>query len=38
MERAPKRYAVLRPLDEILGIEITVEGLGKNIEIDVVIV
>ena len=38
VEGIPERDAILWPFDEIFGIEITVEGLGHDIEIDVVVV
>lgn len=37
-EGVPKWDAVFRPLDEILGVEVAIEGFGHNVEVDVVIV
>ncbi len=35
---APKGDAILRPFDEILGVEVGVEGLGEDVQVDVVVV
>lgn len=37
MGRAPKGNAILWPFDEILRVEVGVEGLREDIEVDVVI-
>lgn len=37
MIRAPQGNTILRPLDEILGIEVGIESFSQDIEIDIVI-
>lgn len=34
----PERDAILWPLDEILSIEVAIEGLGHDVQVDVVVV
>jgi hypothetical protein len=38
VEGAPEGDAVLRPFDEVFGVEVAVEGLGHDVEVYVVVV
>lgn len=38
MDGVPEGDAVLWPFDEVLGVEVAVEGLGHEVQVDVVVV
>lgn len=38
MSGTPEGDAILRPLNEVLSVEVTVEGLSHDVQVDVVVV